>query len=376
MKRLLSVLLAFAALAALLSGCTNAPDSLRECLPAGPTVMVDGSAISSLETDGVVLVPLDELQRVWPWLELTPDERGYGFSIRHSEAHAALPGLELTAREASALVYDAAQPQIIHFLGKNAEEYWLPLEALSEQAGAQLLLDAEQQVYYLSDAILRGNTIEPGRKVPVLMYHAVSDDIWGGKGLFQSPEQFRAQMQYLLDHGYQPIWFEDLYHLQDFSKPILITFDDGYADNYTETFPILRELGIKVTINLISSFFDRPYYLTREQIREMTDSGLISFQSHTVTHARLDSATEQETAEEMVTSRLDITRLTGRIPYVLACPEGRSSETTYAMAPEYYAFLLLTKDSGWTTDDSVYRVKRYSISRGITLDQFAAKLAQ
>lgn len=376
MKRLLSILLTFAVLAALLSGCAKAPASLRECLPVGPTVIVDGETLPSLETDGVVLVPLDGLQRIWPWLELSPEESGYSFCIHNSEARAALPGLEVKARRSDELAYDAAQPQVIHFLGKDTEEYWLPLQAFSEQEGAQLLLDEEQQVYYLSGAVLRGNTVEAGRKVPVLMYHAVSDDIWGIEGLFQSPEKFRAQMQYLLDQGYQPIWFEDLYHLQDFSKPILITFDDGYENNYTEAFPILRELGIKATINLVSTFPGRRYALTESQIREMAGSGLISIQSHTATHANLDSATEQKTVEEMANSRLDIARLTGRIPYVLACPEGRHSDTTYAIAPEYYAFLLLTTDSGWTTDDSVYQVRRYSMLRSITLEQFAAKLAQ
>lgn len=376
MKRLLSVLLTFAAFAALLSGCAKAPASLRECLPAGRTVMLDGTALSSLAVNGETLVLLDDLQRVWPWLELTPEERGYSFCIRNSDVCAVLPGLELKARQADELAYDSAQPQVIHFLSRDTEEYWLPLAALSEQTGAQLLLDAQQQVYYLSGAVLRGSTIETGRKVPVLMYHAVSNDIWGGEGLFTAPENFRAQMQYLLDHGYQPIWFEDLYHLQDFSNPVLITFDDGYADNYTEAFPILRELGVKVTINLISTFLGRRYYLTEDQIREMAGSGLISFQSHTATHANLDSATEQETVEEMAASRLDIARLTGRIPYVLACPEGRRCDTTYAIVPEYYAFLLLTTDSGWTTDDGVYQVKRYSMPRSMTLEQFAAKIAQ
>ena len=82
---------------------------------------------------------------------------------------------------------------------------------------------------------------EAGRQVPVLMYHAVGDDCWGEAHLFVKPAELERQLQYLQDHGYETIFLEDLAHVEQYKKPVILTFDDGYDDNYT-AFPAAAEI--------------------------------------------------------------------------------------------------------------------------------------
>ena len=82
---------------------------------------------------------------------------------------------------------------------------------------------------------------ESAQAVPVFMYHAVSDDVWGVEHLFVSPSEMEKQLAFLQENGYSTIWFEDLEHVGDYEKPVILTFDDGYDDNYSELYPLLQK---------------------------------------------------------------------------------------------------------------------------------------
>ena len=91
---------------------------------------------------------------------------------------------------------------------------------------------------------------KPG--LPVLVYHKIGTPPAGSKlkHLWVSPERFRSQISWLLAHGYSTVLFSDLLNAQKGAKPLpekaaLITFDDGYENNYTHAYKILRELGAK-----------------------------------------------------------------------------------------------------------------------------------
>jgi len=135
--------------------------------------------------------------------------------------------------------------------------------------------------------------------IPVIMYHRVIKDIdreSGKHGTYVTIDQFRSHMTILKDGGYIPITFRDLskipIHQRFEKKYIMLTFDDGYIDNYTYAFPILKEFGFKAIIYLVSN---RTYNkwdvdLTDEKtfkmmdlpmLEEMRDSGLIEFGGHT-----------------------------------------------------------------------------------------------
>ena len=111
--------------------------------------------------------------------------------------------------------------------------------------------------------------------VPVLYYHSV--DPSEANEVIISPEKLREELTFIKDSGYTTLTMSELndYILNNApipEKSIVITFDDGYADNYANAFPILKELDMKATIFVISNFTDNDgYYMTSQQIKEMSD---------------------------------------------------------------------------------------------------------
>ena len=133
--------------------------------------------------------------------------------------------------------------------------------------------------------------------VPILMYHHVgepppdADAI--GLDLTVLPDQFEAQLAYLSEEGYQTIYLSDLImHLQMGyplpPKPIVITFDDGYHDVFTNAYPLLKEYGLVATFFIITSLPDegREGYLSWAEIKALHAAGM-EIGSHTYTHPDL-----------------------------------------------------------------------------------------
>ncbi len=212
--------------------------------------------------------------------------------------------------------------------------------------------------------------IPAGWNVPVLMYHAVGDEIWGYSDLFVSTAGMEAQLQYLQENGYETIWFSDLAHIEDYEKPVILTFDDGYDDNYTVLYPLLEQYQAKATIFVIGNAMGNPHKMTREQVYELAASGLVSIQSHTYTHGNLSAMDEATLRQEMELSNAALAAATGQIPYVLCYPEGKYSHLTMDIAKDYYSFAL--RMDGWTyqTGMDPYQVPRSFVSRRITVPDF------
>ena len=115
-----------------------------------------------------------------------------------------------------------------------------------------------------------------------LMYHSVYKNKVNG---IISLEEFEKQMEYIKNK--KTFKMEELEKL-NYKLPkdsILITFDDGYKNNYTNAFPILKKYGLKATIFLNTKYVGNDeYYLNWDEIKEMYESGLIDFQMHTHSH--------------------------------------------------------------------------------------------
>ena len=211
---------------------------------------------------------------------------------------------------------------------------------------------------------------EAAVNVPVLMYHAVSDDLWGYWDLFVSPKTMEEELLYLQENGYETIWFEDLTHIEDYKKPVILTFDDGYEDNYTELFPLLQKYSAKATIFVIPKAIGTPHKMTAEQVYALSQSGLVSIQSHTYSHGNLSTMDEETLVFEMEASKNYLAALTGQVPYAVCYPEGTRSELSIEVAGRYYAYGLLMNGQLYNTSDDPMRVKRYYVPRGYDLGSF------
>ena len=129
---------------------------------------------------------------------------------------------------------------------------------------------------------------------PVIMYHSVSSKPESKYNV--SPECFENDIKYLLEKGYTPVTFADLYAYQNGAqlpaKPVMLTLDDGYLNNYLHVFPVLQKYNVKCVIAVIGKLTDANYLkepppysernsrLNYEQIAEMHKSGLVEIQNH------------------------------------------------------------------------------------------------
>lgn len=233
-----------------------------------------------------------------------------------------------------------------------------------------LLSDPAKETLYCTSVAVDWDW-ELGVKIPILMYHGVTDDVWGAEELFVSPSDMESQIQYLVENGYDTITFEDWSHLEDFDKPVMLTFDDGYLDNYEELFPILQKYNAKATIFVITTSVDRDERtMTAQQAWEMHQSGLVSIQSHTFNHPHLSECDAEELEKQMLWSKLHVARMTGYEPFVVCYPYGDSDPEARAVASEYYNFGLNMTGGLYTTSADVFQIPRFYVARNTSLSEF------
>lgn len=333
--------------------------SLTDIADKRTSVWVDGICLYGVEQADTTLLCTTDLEGLWSsWFQ--------GLGVGGTWTYCGSLDVAAVVNCVSADAYTGEGG--IYFQGLN-DEYWLPVRWLCEQFGMQILWDAEEETAYLSSHV-SGLPVTPGREVPCLMYHSVTDHIINIEELYVSPSEMRKQLEYLLASGYEPIFFSDLSHLEDYEKPILITVDDGYDDNYTELFPILQEYQVKATIFVISGSFDAPYHMTAEQAKKMADSNLVEIQSHTSNHYELATLSREDQIYQLQQSRLEIARATRRIPYVVSYPCGSRNDDTLSIIPDCFDFGVDNSGGIWSTDGSRYTVSRIFVSRFHTFKDF------
>ena len=137
-----------------------------------------------------------------------------------------------------------------------------------------------------------------------------------------------------------------------------LTFDDGYQDFYTNAFPLLKKYKMKATLYIIINKLDKPGYLTKAELKELAESGLVEIGSHTFNHPDLRALKAKNAKFEIASSKIELEKRLGQLIPTFAYPFG------------YYAGeqLAIVKAIGYEAAVSVNPGSRHS-----TQDLFALK---
>lgn len=242
-------------------------------------------------------------------------------------------------------------------------------------ADAKVKSNVKEQVLNFNEIPLTRGDIN----IPVLCYHDVNPK--QSNALLLDPEKFKAQMQYLKDNNYIPITLEELYgflkeNKEIPTKSVVITFDDGYKGNYTYAYPILKDLNFKATIFMISDFVNNDLYLSKKELKELSDNG-IEIQSHTDKHHDLSKLSKEAQISTMKTSKNNLEAIINKSVDYIAYPFGNSNPSTREAAKEA-GYKLGFNLNGKMADksDNSYNIDRLYISNDYSLQQFINKLTK
>ena len=209
----------------------------------------------------------------------------------------------------------------------------------------------------------------------VLMYHMIKEHLpkYNKRNKWRvRVEDFENQMAWFAKYGWHSYTISELLEAKVLPpKSFCITFDDGYEDNFTNALPILKKYGFKATIYLVPQYtynswekfeegtFDK--LLNLEQIKQMQESGMIEFGSHTLHHKNLLTIPDIEAGVEIIDSKKEVEKMTGESCKSFAYPYGKYSDNIVRVVKNAgYKNATIVK-RGFFEEDRPFEIKRVGI---------------
>ena len=228
-------------------------------------------------------------------------------------------------------------------------------------------------------------------RVPALLYHHfTSEQDRANQELSNYPAayfcddtSFDEQMNYLRREGYTTISLDNFVAFQNGTqslppKPIILTFDDGFASNYLYAFPILKKYGMKATVFVtvdpncqnFRKYAKVDRCLTHAEIKEMSGQG-ISIESHGVTHRYLSALSTDVARWELEESKRYLETLLGKAVKYIAIPSGAYSRAVKRLVREsgYEGAFCMLKGTNSGISDR-FALRRLVIGRDFDLEDF------
>ena len=244
---------------------------------------------------------------------------------------------------------------------------------------------------------------EPGVRLPVIMYHGLLKDPSCAGRYIISPAQLESDLQYLKEHGYTAVTVSDLIaYTKDGAplpeKPVMLTFDDGFYNNYLYALPLMEQYDMKMVLSVVGAYTDlytggdhshaNYSYVTWPQIQEMIDSGRVEIQNHTydmhsISNKRYGCKKNKGESTEHYQKLLaeDLKKLqdavqahTGYTPTAFTYPFGGASESSYSVIKDlgFAASLSCAEGINTITSDPecLYMLKRMLRPSGVSSERF------
>lgn len=205
---------------------------------------------------------------------------------------------------------------------------------------------------------------------PILEYHQVTDapldpdfEVYN-----VPPDEFAAQLDYLQSEGYTTITLQDFMRavhgkssLPD--KPIVLTFDDGYIDNYSTMLPILEAHGMTAVVYVISNEIGKENYLTLDELKDMQRRG-IEIGSHTADHLPLTTLDETTRLKQIRDSKIFLEWSGLQTIYSLSYPNGAFNAEIIEILKQTEYLTAVTGEAGLNTlDTNPYELFRVHIRK-------------
>lgn len=215
----------------------------------------------------------------------------------------------------------------------------------------------------------------------ILTYHSVAEN----NELFTvSPAGFAAQMAYLKKQKFNIIKLVDLAQMLKDKKPIppktiILTFDDGYEDNYINVWPILKQYNFPATFfistgllrqELIAFRGSKLRIMGEKEIIELDQSGLIEIASHSHKHLKLANLSAEEVGRELENSRTTLEKFLNKKVLSMAYPSGRFNGIVENIVKEYFFVICTVLKGRVKSNDKIYRLKRNSIDSEVNFLRF------
>jgi peptidoglycan/xylan/chitin deacetylase (PgdA/CDA1 family) len=215
----------------------------------------------------------------------------------------------------------------------------------------------------------------------ILAYHSINN---ANSSLRVSPKQFEEHMHYLYNKNYKVVPLKEaLAQGRVARKTIAITFDDGYKDNYTNAFPILKKYNFPATIFLVSDYVNtnKTFWwdeqvdknasklLNWPEIKEM-QKNKIDFGSHTSSHPILTKCSFKQAEKEITKSKTELNKRLGKVDF-FCYPEGKFNQQIKKIVKQHYKSAFVTNGS----DKDLFEIKRIGIYRHNSFFVFKLKLS-
>lgn len=216
----------------------------------------------------------------------------------------------------------------------------------------------------------------------ILMYHYISvlpadADVYR-KDLTVVPEVFDAQLRYLKEQGYESVTLSDIYDALSIGKPlppkpIVLTFDDGYKDAYTDALPLLQKYGFIGEFFLLATpaHYEAEAYMTWTEIKMMADAGM-SMQAHGRDHVDLTNRDYEFLVYQILGAKEAVEAHSERPVRFFCYPSGRYDDSTAAVVESAGYWGAVTTEWGTTLRlDNRFTWPRIRVKGGWSVETFA-----